>query len=126
MRNLFFIALSALFLSSCITGTKTAAVSGIENLPRDSYTILDEKTEIARTNKVWFLFIPFHSKSEEKREAQCYERMIKQYHADGIIGAKYVHRKITIPLIVITYSYKYTTLTGKPFVIKTDTKTPTK
>lgn len=118
MKNLIIIALAALSLSGCITGSKTVASSGIENLSQDSYTILNECKTTSRTNKVWILFIPLPSKSEEKRQAQCFERMIKENHADGIIAQKYVSRKITIPLILVTYSFKKTTLTGKPYVIK--------
>lgn len=120
MKKTLLIALAAILISSCVTGRKTGAVTGIENLNRDAYTVMPETKSISRTNKIWFLFFPFGGKSETKREEQCLNRMIKDNHADGVMAQKYVHKKITVPLIVVTYSYKYTILTGKPYALKTD------
>lgn len=109
------ILLAAAMMSGCITGRDAKTDS-----PTGNYKVLPEQATVSRTNKIWILFFPFGGKSEEKREAQCYERMIKSSHADGIIAQKYVHKKVTIPLILFTYSYKYTTLTGKPFIVSVD------
>ncbi len=120
MKKIITITLCAALLSSCITGTKMQQVSGIENLNRNAYTLLPEKQSVSRTNRIWVLFFGFGGKSEEKREAQCYKRMLKDNQADGVMAGKFVHKKVTIPLIVFTYSYRFTTLTGKPFILKTD------
>jgi len=120
MKKLVLSSLLLLIFASCTTGTKMQKVEGIENLNREAYTIKEEATSISRTNKFWILFFPFGGKSEEKREAQCFKRFMEDNKADGIIAGKYIHKKITVPLIVFTYSYKWTTLKGKPFIIKTD------
>lgn len=109
-----------LLLNSCITSSHIGEAKGLENLPRNSYTVLEERTSISRTNKFWILFIPFGGKSEEKREAQCLTRMLTENNANGVIAPNYVSKKITIPLILFTYSYKWTTLKAKPYIVKTD------
>jgi hypothetical protein len=120
MKKVIVILSTTLLLASCVTSTKIATVSGVENLKREDYTVLDEQKTVSRSNKFWFLFIPIGSKSNEKREAQSLKKMLKRNKADGVLAAKYVHRKFTVPLIVFTYTYKQTTLTGKPFVLKVD------
>ena len=121
MKKITITIFAALALSSCVTGTKIPTVSGIENLKREDYTVLEEKETVSRANKFWILFIPFGGKNEEKREAQCFKRMVEDNKADGVLAAKYVHKKFTVPLIVFTYTFKETRLTGKPYKLKTDT-----
>lgn len=120
MKKIIIVISSAMLLSSCVTSTHLGDVKGLENLPRDSYTIMNEQESVSRANKFWLLFIPFGGKSDEKREAQCLNKMVKDNHADGVIAPKYVNKKITIPLIIFTYTYKWTTLTGKPYTVKTN------
>lgn len=121
MRKTISALLLLAFLGSCITSSHMGDAKGLENLPRDSYTILPECKSVSRSNKFWLLFFPFGGKSEEKREGQCLQRMLKQKGADGVISPKYVHKKITVPLIVFTYSHKWTELTAKPYIVRTDT-----
>jgi hypothetical protein len=115
MKKVIVILSTTLLLASCVTSTKIATVSGVENLKREDYTVLDEQKTVSRSNKFWFLFIPIGSKSNEKREAQSLKKMLKRNKADGVLAAKF-----TVPLIVFTYTYKQTTLTGKTFVLKVD------
>lgn len=120
MKNIILAIILLTSLNGCITGTHIAAVSGIENLHREDYTILNEDKSSSRANKFWILFLPFGGKSEEKREAQCFKRMLSKNKADGVLAAKYTHRKLTIPLVLFTYTLKTTTLEGKPYVLKID------
>lgn len=120
------IALSTIvMLTSCITGTKISAVSGVENLKRDDYTIADEQTVKASVHRFYVLFIPIvrvGGKTEEARDAKALEKILSKDKADGVIAAKYVHKKWCVPLIIFNYSNRTTTLSGKPFTIKTDAK----
>lgn len=122
MKNLILILVLSLSFSNCVTNSHLSSASGAEGLNKDNYTILQEKQTTSRSNKFWILFIPFGGKSDKTREGQCYDRMIRQNNADGILAAKYTSRKFVIPLIVFTYSYRQTKLTGKPYILKTDSK----
>jgi hypothetical protein len=123
MKKLLTITLIALFISSCVSKRETMAAHGLDNLNRDSYIINESATASVNSNRFWFLFIPIGGKSYEARKNKVIQRFLKQNKADGIIAAEIVDKKIIIPLIVVTYSFRRMTLTGKPCVIKTDNVT---
>jgi hypothetical protein len=119
--EIFLLTLLVFLLLGCTTGTKILSNSGIANLPESKYKILPEDKIVVSTSRVWILFIPIGGKSEERREAECLNRMMKKDNADGVLSGVYIHKKVTIPLILFGYSYKTTTLTGHPYKLQTDT-----
>lgn len=120
MKKSILISLVAIIFASCTTGTKLLTSTA----PADPkiYTVLKEDKTSTVRNRLWILFIPITigPKSEQTREERCLKRILKQNDADGIINGKIIHRKIIIPLIVVNYSWRSTTLTAIPFKIKTD------
>ena len=110
-------------LASCVTGSKMASVSGIENLKREDYTILPEQQTTAQVHRLWILFIPIvriGPKTDVARETKAFDKMVSDNKADGVIAAKYTHKNWCIPLILVNYSHRSVTLKGKPFAIKTN------
>lgn len=71
-------------------------------------------------NKVWFLFIPFGSKTEEVRREKVYLQTCKQNKIDGILQPKYETKRFVIPLILFTYVNYNTSVLGKGYIIKMD------
>lgn len=120
MKKSILILLASITLFSCTTGSKLAT----SNAPADSklYTALKEDKTATVRNRIWILFIPITigPRSEETREERCLKRILKQNNADGIVTGQYVHRKFVVPLILVTYSWRSTTLTATPFKLNTD------
>ena len=121
MKKSILISLITVIVTSCTTGTKLMQSTA----PADKtlYTILPEDKTSTVRNRIWLLFMPITigPRSEETREERCLKRVLKQNNADGIIAGRYVHRKIVIPLIFVTYSWRSTTLLATPFKLNTDT-----
>lgn len=128
MRKALLISLFALLFASCVsTKTNAPTVTGIENLKREDYTVMPEAKTCSRGFRVWILFIPIgYGKSDKVRESKAFNKMLKPNHADGVLAAKYKHKKITVSLILLTYTNWTTTLNGKPYVLKTDKIEPVK
>ena len=119
------ILILSIALTSCTVSTKVADVTGIEYLQRQDYVVKDEQTSKAVTQRFYILFIPIvrvGAKDTEARDAKALSKMLQDNSADGVIAAKYVRKKWCVPLIVFNYSNRSTTLTGKPYTVKTDKK----
>lgn len=121
MKKIILILLTAFVLTSCVTGTKL--IPSTAPADNKAYTVLKEDKTSTVRNRIWLLFIPITigPKSEETREERCLKRVLKQNNADGIVTGRYIHRKIVIPLIFVTYSWRSTTLLATPFKLNTDT-----
>ena len=73
------------------------------------------------STKIWFLFIPIGGKSFEKLEKKAYNEAVEQLeNADGLIEARYEHKKIVIPLIIVTPVIKRTKAVGRGYRLKED------
>jgi hypothetical protein len=121
MKKAIILFLSLALLISCRT-TSFKPVAGIDNLKREDYTVMPEATTKSEVYRFWILFIPIPigPSSESKRDEKAYQKMIKEYHADGVLAAKYEHKHWCIPLIVLNFNYRASILTGKPYSLKID------
>ena len=101
--------------------TKRETINTIS--PSLKYTFKDETQVNTMGTRLWILFIPigFGAKSYEARKEKAIQRFLKHNSCDAILNGKIVDRKIIIPLIAVTYSYRWCNLVGKPCVIKSDT-----
>jgi hypothetical protein len=79
----------------------------------------EEKVQTNGT-RLWVLFIPIGigKIKYENRKELAIQRFLKRTNADAIQNGMIVDKKIVIPLIVVTYSYRWTVLRGKPLKIK--------
>lgn len=89
-------------------------------LSRQDYTVMNTVTGVSRSNRIWILFIPFGGKSETKRREQAYRRAIAKCGCDGLLQPVYSERKVPVPLIVVSYFHRKTTVSGKGYRIKVD------
>lgn len=129
MKKLFYTLLTffiaTLFLTSCST-TKTAINHQpieIQKFNRDEYVVLDQINGKANSTRVWFLFIPFGGKSDQKLYEKAYNSAVKSaigQKADGILQPRYTYKKTTIPLILLNFTTKKVTVEGKAFRIKSE------
>ncbi|MES2134478.1 MAG: hypothetical protein V4506_19180 [Bacteroidota bacterium] len=87
-----------------------------------SYTVKDPYKTKATGSRLWILFIPIGigANKYDTRKEKVIHRFMKQTKADAIMSGQIVDRKIIIPLIVVNYSFRFCTLTGKPCYFKTD------
>lgn len=92
----------------------------IDNLKRDDYVITSTVQGISKSNRVWLLFIPLGGRSKTKREQMAYKQAIQSCGCDGILQPVYDESRFVIPLILINFSHRKTTVTGKGYRIKTD------
>ncbi|SFP63137.1 hypothetical protein SAMN04515674_104294 [Pseudarcicella hirudinis] len=95
----------------------------LSNLRRDDYRITSNVETSKSFTKIWFLFLPFGGgKSEEFRREQAYLKACKDHRIDGIVQPKFVTRRTVVPLILISYAGYTTSVTGKGYLIKTDSQ----
>ncbi|MBS1763999.1 MAG: hypothetical protein JSS90_03405 [Bacteroidetes bacterium] len=129
MKNLNFIILpflaATIMFSSCSSSKSTVNHQPIEiqKFKRDEYVVLDNLKGEAKSNRFWLLFIPFGGKSDQKLYEKAYDKAVKSavgQKADGLLEPRYTYKKITIPLIVVSWTTKKVTAEGKAFRIKTE------
>lgn len=96
----------------------TGKTIDLGSLKREDYTIIENVSGKAHSSRVWILFIPFGPKSMERTHQKAYANALKECNCDGIINPIYEDSKIPITLIVTTYTYRKTKVSGRGFKIK--------
>lgn len=124
IRPLLLLTTLALFTACSSTkSTMASQNSRLAEFDREDYTVLPQVEGKANSTKVWFLFIPFGGKSDKKLESKAYNRAVSQLDkADGLIDARYEHKKVVIPLILFTPVIKKTKAIGRGYRLKTDSE----
>ncbi len=117
MKKTITVLLTAiLFATGCVSHRETIN-TGLSTM---NYETLPEQKVQTNGTRLWILFIPIgigKIKYENRKEIAI-QRFLKRTGADAIQNGMIVDRKLVIPLIVVTYSYKWTVLRGKPLKIK--------
>ncbi len=125
-KKLYIIGLLVLFItSSCsislprITTTTpsetvTNDISQVASLKREEYTILGTTTGKASTTRFYVLFIPIgkHKTNSELFDNAYYEAVENLPNADAMIFPRQRTNKLTIPLLLLNYNKRTTTVTG--------------
>lgn len=114
------IAITLLMACSLFTMQAQSQKISIDNLKREDYVVTDKVIGASSSSRVWILFIPFGGKSKTKRQDRAYKSALKQCGCDGILQPVYEEHRFVIPLILINFSHRKTTVTGKGYRIKTD------
>jgi len=120
MKKLMKIGVGLTALVVFISSQESFGQISIENLKREDYVILDNVIGVAHSSRVWILFIPFGGTKKSKLREKAYKNALDNCHCDGVLQPVYSEKKIPIPLIVISYVYRKTSVTGKAYRIKTD------
>lgn len=95
----------------------------LSSLKREDYRITSNVETSKIFTKIWLLFLPFGGgKSEEFRREQAYLKACKEHRIDGIVQPKFVTKRTVVPLILISYAGYNTSVTGKGYLIKTDSQ----
>lgn len=120
MKKITTLVLLAFLLSSCVTSrgrfTKTADVSLNEN-----YTAIANVEGRAFAPKLWILFIPIGGSSDQGLYNRAYKRALSEYeNANGITSQMVEYKKVTVPLLLITFVNKHITVNGVAYEIKKD------
>lgn len=108
-------------LFSCTVNEKIMQPITISKNIADTKPPVQVKTT---THRLYILFIPIirvGAKTFDGRDAKAYEKLLRKTNSDGVTTARYLHKKFCVPLILINYSYRSTTLTATPFSLITDT-----
>ena len=116
MKKLLPIIIASVLMFSCVAKRETIN-TGLSSM---TYDVLPEKKVQTNGTRLWLLFIPIGigKIKYENRKELAIQRFLKRTGADAIQNGMIVDRKVIVPLIVITYSYKWTVLKGKPLKIK--------
>lgn len=92
----------------------------IDNLKREDYVIVGNTQGTSSSNRFWLLFIPIGGSSKANRENRAYKEALASCKCDGLITPIYEENRFVLPLIVINFSHRKTTVKGKGYIIKTD------
>jgi len=121
--TLVAISIIGISLNSC-SSTRSNIVSQETQLAafdRDDYELLPQVEGKASSTKIWFLFIPIGGKNDKKLEQKAYNKAVEQIkEADGLLDTRYEHKKLVIPLIVVTPVIKRTKAVGRGYRLKSD------
>jgi len=121
--SILSLCILSFFLTSCSStrSTMNSQDTKLSELQREDYEVLEQVEGKAQSTKVWFLFIPFGGKKDKKLENKAYNRATtKVEEADGLLNARYEHKKLVIPLIVVTPVIKRVKVVGRAYKLKTD------
>lgn len=126
MKPLFVLALLALAFSSC-TSSKSSVnpkQAELNRLTRNDYNLLQTTEGVAKSNRVWFLFVPIGGKTDQRLYEVAYNNGVEnlKQDADGILEPRYDYKRFTVPLILINYIHKEVKVKGKAYRLKTDTE----
>ena len=116
MKKVLPIIIASVLMFSCVSKRETIN-TGLGGM---SYDVLPEEKVQTNGTRLWLLFIPIGigKIKYENRKELAIQRFLKRTNADAIQNGMIVDRKVVIPLIVVTYAYKWTVLKGKPLKIK--------
>lgn len=108
-----------LIIAIAFTGAlKAQQMTQLRPLDKSDYDVQSNIEGKSQSTKVWILFIPIGGKSQKAMEDQAFSRAIEKNHCDGILQPKYQKRRILIPLIIVTVSYRKVVVTGSGYKIK--------
>ena len=126
MKVILTSILIGLIFVSCSTSKSSINPKGAElnRLTRNDYNVLQTTEGIAKSDRVWLLFIPLGGKTDERLYEIAYNNGVESLRqdADGILEPRYEYKKITIPLILISYVHKKVKVKGKAYRLKTDSE----
>jgi hypothetical protein len=116
MKKILPIIIASVLMFSCVSKRETINTG----LSSTTYDVLPEEKVQTNGTRLWILFIPIGigKIKYENRKELAIQRFLKRTNADAIQNGMIVDKKIVIPLIVVTYSYRWTVLRGKPLKIK--------
>lgn len=120
MTTLF---VSAMLFSSCTSSRSAVDVqqAKIAEFKRDEYVLLDQVTASSGSFRFWLLFIPIGGRSDQRLYDNAYQSAVKLIpEADGLIKPRYEYKKVSIPLILIGFTSKKVTVTGKGYRLKSE------
>ncbi len=117
----------SLFLSGCVTSRMKNVTShnmetkDLSAQNRDLFKIKGNVSYNAVSPfKLWILFIPFGGSSDRRLYSNAYSNLLKKNNCDGILNENREYKKVTVPLLFITYVYKQLKISGIGYKIKTD------
>ena len=116
-KTIIILFLAALTLATSCVSKRETLNTGLSSI---NYEVLPETKVQTNGTRLWILFIPIgigKIKYENRKEIAV-QRFLKRNNADAIQNGQIIDRRVVIPLIVVTYSYKWTVLRGKPLKIK--------
>lgn len=131
-RNMLMLtALTVLFSSCGISLTKTLSGNqsnnylngSVEPLKRSEYTLLSSTTGKANASQFYLLFFPIgKSRTNQELESNAYTDAVENCaNADAIIMPRTKYKGFSIPLILINYTSRKITVTGRGVKINENT-----
>lgn len=118
MKRIIISLIAFLFMTSCVTLRNSYAGTGVENLKKEDYTILPQDSIRCKSLRVYLLVLPIGGKKPWQLEKKAYAKLIQKTKADGLISEQYIHKKVWVPLILVSVVYRWVDLQAKPYVIK--------
>jgi hypothetical protein len=112
-----------ILFSSCSSSRSSIDVqqAKIAEFKREEYVLLDQVTAVDKSFRFWLLFIPIGGKSDQRLYDNAYQKAVRMLpKADGLIKPRYEYKKTSIPLILIGFTKKKVTATGKGYRLKTE------
>lgn len=128
MKQVCYLSALVLLLSSCgFSVTQPLADnhnpyhgSSFEPLQREDYSLLTNTTGTATARQVSLLFFPIgKSKTNRELESNAYNDAVANCkYADAVIMPRAEYKRFSIPLILINYSSRKITVSGRGVKIK--------
>lgn len=115
MKKTIYAAALCLLLINCTSHT----VNNADQLQLDQqhYLVKEAVSNSSSSFRLWLLFIPFGGKSYKQLEQKAYKRAKGNY--DALANVTYTHRKVVLPLIVVTFSIRIVDIEGAAIEYKT-------
>ena len=122
-KILFSCLFAMILFSSCSSSRSSIDVqqAKIAEFKREEYVLLDQVTAVDKSFRFWLLFIPIGVKSDQRLYDNAYQKAVKMLpKADGLIKPRYEYKKTSVPLILVGFTKKKVTATGKGYRLKTE------
>ncbi len=118
MQKLITILLIVILVTGCVS--KREAINTANQVAH--YQVKEKTKARATGTRLWILFIPIGigANKYDTRKEKVIHRFMKHTRADAIQAGEIVDRKFVIPLIVVNFSFRICTITGKPCYLQTD------
>lgn len=102
------------FSNSASAVTVTNNVAQLEALSKEDYTVLRTTSGKASTVRWYVLFIPIgkHKTNVEVYENAYYDAVENLPNADALLLPRQKNKRVTIPLVLLNYNKRTTTVTG--------------
>ena len=122
-KILFPCLFATILFTSCSSSRSSIDVqqAKIAEFKREEYVLLDQVTAVDKSFRFWLLFIPIGGKSDQRLYDNAFLKAVKMLpKADGLIKPRYEYKKTSIPLILVGFTKKKVTATGKGYRLKTE------